>query len=96
VSKKAYEIIEVKGFTSYGIAAVISSICESVIFDERQVHPLSHWQDDLQCCLSLPAVLGRAGILSTVPMTLSDEERVLMEESAKKMRQVIDECEQMI
>ncbi len=87
--RKAYEIIETKGFTSYGVAAVVSSICESIIFDERQVHALSHWQEDLQCCLSLPAVLGRAGVLSTIPIPLSDEERVLMKESAKKMRQVI-------
>jgi len=89
--KKAYNILAAKGFTSYGIAAVVSSICESIILDQRQVHPLSHWQEDLQCCLSLPAVLGRAGIVATITPPLNEEEKASMEESAKKMRQVVNE-----
>jgi len=87
---KAYDIIKAKGFTSYGIAAVVLSICESIVFDQRRVHPLSHWQEDLNCCLSLPAVLGRAGILSTITPPLSKEEQAAIEGSAKEMRQVID------
>jgi L-lactate dehydrogenase len=88
---KAYNILTAKGFTSYGIAAVVSSICESIVLDQRQVHPLSHWQEDLQCCLSLPAVLGRAGIVATITPPLNEEERASMEESAKKLRQVTNE-----
>ncbi|KAI9839343.1 MAG: hypothetical protein M1838_004382, partial [Thelocarpon superellum] len=72
---KAYEIIKVKGFTSCGVAAVVSTICESIIFDQRQVLPLSHWQEEYKCCLSLPAVLGKAGVRSTIVLPLNEKER---------------------
>ncbi|KAI9808102.1 MAG: hypothetical protein M1825_004559 [Sarcosagium campestre] len=90
---KALDIIRVKGFTSYGVAAVVSSICESILFDQRQVRPLSHWQEDLQCCLSLPAVLGRNGITATIPLPLSEEEVKLLQTSATAMKDVIKSCD---
>ncbi|KUJ07064.1 L-lactate dehydrogenase [Mollisia scopiformis] len=89
--KKAEAIIKVKGFTSYGVAAVTSRICEAIIFDHRQVLPLSHWQQDLDCCLSLPAVLGRDGIISSFPLHLDEEEQSFLSESAKGLRKVIEE-----
>jgi L-lactate dehydrogenase len=87
--RKAYKIIKAKGFTSYGISAACSSICEAIIFDERQIFPLSHWQQDLECCLSLPAVLGRSGIVSTVFLPLDKTEAELVVDSAKRLRAVI-------
>lgn len=90
IKKKAYEIIKAKGFTSYGIGAVTSSICESIIFDQCQVFPLSHWQSEYRCCLSLPAVLGRAGLISTISLPLSEDETASIEDSAKTLREIID------
>jgi L-lactate dehydrogenase len=87
--RKAYEIIKAKGFTSYGIGAATSTICEAIIFDQRHIFPLSHWHDELQCCLSLPAVIGRSGIVKTVSLPLSDNERELIVTSAKGMREII-------
>lgn len=86
--KKAYEIIKAKGFTSYGIGAVTSSICESIIFDLREVYPLSHWQEG-GYCLSMPAVLGQKGVISTVALQLDEKERAYVEESAKSVKEVI-------
>jgi L-lactate dehydrogenase len=91
--RKAYEIIKAKGFTSYGIGAATSSICEAIIFDHRETFPLSHWQDDLQCCLSLPAILGRSGIVSTISLPLEEQERNLIEESAKCIKDIISQYE---
>lgn len=88
---KAEAIIKVKGFTSYGVAAVTSRICEAIIFDHRQVLPLSHWHEDLGCCLSLPAVLGRDGIISSFPLTLDENEQSFLAGSAKRLKKVITE-----
>jgi L-lactate dehydrogenase len=89
--KKADAIIKVKGFTSYGIAAVTARICEAIIFDHRQVLPLSHWQEDWGCCLSLPAVLGRDGIISSFPLYLDENEQLFLSDSAKSLKKVIAE-----
>lgn len=88
--RKAYEIIKAKGFTSYGIGAATSSICEAIIFDQRHIFPLSHWLEDLQCCLSLPAIIGRSGIVETVSLPLNEQESKLIAESAKGMRHIIE------
>ena len=88
-AQKAYDIIKHKGFTSYGVAAITVTICESIIFDHRQVLPLSNWQEEWGCCLSLPVILGRAGIISTIPLKLNDEERILIERSAKSLKAVV-------
>ena len=86
---KAYDIIKLKGFTSYGISAATTSICEAIIYDQRQILPLSHWQEDLECCLSLPAVLGRSGIISTIQLPLDENETKLIGKSAESLRAII-------
>lgn len=89
---KAANIIENKGVTNYGIGAVAASICKSVLFDQRNIRPVSHWQEDLGVCLSLPAVIGREGVVRTVKMDLSGEEKSALEESAKALREMIEEA----
>jgi len=87
--RKAYEIIKAKGFTSYGIAAATSTICESIIFDQRRVFPLSHWQEKFGCCLSLPAVLGRSGVVSTLPLPLNEDEEASLAQSGASIKEII-------
>lgn len=88
---KATNIINNKGVTNYGIGAVAASICKSILFDQRNVRPVSHWQEDLGTCLSLPAVLGRKGIVSTVPCPLDETEKGYLEKSAKTLREMVAE-----
>jgi L-lactate dehydrogenase len=87
---KATNIIENKGVTNYGIGAVAASICKSVLFDQRNIRPVSHWQEELGVCLSLPAVIGREGVVRTVKMVLSKEEEKKLEDSAKVLRDMIE------
>jgi L-lactate dehydrogenase len=50
----------------------------------------SYYQDGLDVCLSMPAVLGRRGVVRSVQMPLSEEEKHELEKSAKALREVID------
>jgi L-lactate dehydrogenase len=90
---KAASIIAAKGFTSFGVAAATARICESIIFDQRHVLPVSHWQENFSCCLSVPAVLGRRGIVSTVPFQLEEAEKIALKKSADSIRNVMATCE---
>ncbi|KAJ6260013.1 hypothetical protein Dda_5658 [Drechslerella dactyloides] len=89
VSGKANAIIRAKGFTSYGIGATAANICEAILFDQRPVYPLSCWHEEYQCCISLPAVVGRKGIVSQIPLPLNDKEKAQIEASAKTLREQI-------
>jgi len=89
---KAAKIIQAKGATAYGIAALTASICKSILFDQRNVRPISHWNEEMGCCLSLPVVLGRKGIVRTLDIPLNDEERQMLNKSAKALRGFIEEA----
>jgi L-lactate dehydrogenase len=90
---KAANIINVKGATNYGIGAVTASICKSILFDHRNIRPVSHWIEDLKCCLSLPVVLGREGIAGTIPLLLSEDEQQALQKSAESLRGYISDAE---
>ena len=91
---KAAKIIEAKGATAYGIGALSASICKSILFDQRNVRPISHWQEKLRCCLSTPVVLGRRGIVRSLEMPLNQEEQDLLAKSATTLRGLTEEAEQ--
>ena len=66
-------------------------MCETILLDKNHIRPLSHWQYGYGCSLSMPAVLGRGGIVSTIPLALNTEEKTLLEKSAQKLRETLGE-----
>ena len=90
--KKAYEIIECKRATFYGIAACIAQICEAIIFDQKMIMPLSTYVQEYDVALSMPVVLGERGIEQQLAIPLSADERAKLEESARHLREVRDMC----
>lgn len=86
VKKKAYEIIQRKGATFYGIGLVIADILESVIFDQKRILPvtarLDKWNSVSNVCLGAPAIVGRSGIERHWPLPLSSSEKRALTNSA--------------
>lgn len=87
---KAYSIIAAKGATAYGVASVVSSICESILFNQRHVRPVSHWVENRQCCVSFPAVIGRGGIIKTINTPLNDDEEQAMKKSVGSILECVN------
>ena len=89
--QKAYDIISCKGSTYYGIAACVTVMCESIIFDQKQVLPLSSFIPEFGVCLSLPSVLGEQGIERIMPISLDDKEQERLQQSAQMLKKMIDQ-----
>ncbi|KJZ80015.1 hypothetical protein HIM_00729 [Hirsutella minnesotensis 3608] len=87
---RSASIIRAKGSTPFGIGSIVSEICASIILDKRKVCPISHFQPDFGCCFSLPVILGRKGIVNTVPMALSDAESAEIAKSAIDLKSMLD------
>ncbi|KAF2644177.1 l-lactate dehydrogenase-like protein [Massarina eburnea CBS 473.64] len=87
-------IIAAKGCTSFGIGSVAASICKYIIFDSHTVRPLSFFQPELGCCLSMPAVIGRKGIVRAMRIELDEEERGFLVSCAENLRGVIRGAEE--
>jgi L-lactate dehydrogenase len=90
----AAAIIASKGCTAYGIGNIAASICKYILFDQRTVRPLSYYQPELGCCLSMPAVLGRKGIIRGMPIELNEVEMQDLKACAKNLRGIIEGAEE--
>ena len=85
VRKAAYTIIQGKGATWYGIGAALARIVRAIRDDERTVLTLSNADNPgfPGVSFSLPRVVGAAGIVATLPPSLSTEERSGLTRSAE-------------
>jgi L-lactate dehydrogenase len=88
--QRSQSIIRAKGATPFGLGSIVSSMCSSILLDKRNVRPVSHFQPDFGCCFSLPAVLGRKGVMSTIQIPLDRDEEAYIVESAKELSGTID------
>ena len=86
---EAQHIIKAKGSIAFGIGSIVAGICSSILFDKRDVRPVSHFQPDLGCCLSLPVVLGRKGIVHTIQLPLTTGEKTKLVESGKMIKETV-------
>ncbi|MBQ2578782.1 MAG: L-lactate dehydrogenase, partial [Lachnospiraceae bacterium] len=95
VKNSAYEIIEKKGATYYGIGMAVRRICEAIIRDEESVLPVSSLmtgQFGIEgVCLSMPAIVGANGVDTLLPIPLDEKEQAALQESAATLRKVIEE-----
>ncbi len=95
VKNSAYEIISKKKATYYGIAMTVKRICEAIVRDEKSIMPISSYiQGDYginDISLSMPAIVGKDGVETLVPIQLSDEELALLKKSADTLLKVMQE-----
>ncbi|RBQ71713.1 hypothetical protein FVER14953_13462 [Fusarium verticillioides] len=75
-----------KGSAPFGIASVAANLCCSVMLDKHEMYPVSHFQEEYGCCLSLPAVIGRKGILNTVPLSMNEGENAAVKSSGDLLK----------
>ena len=98
VKNSAYEIIEKKKATYYGIAMSVKRICEAIIRDEKSVLPVSsamHGEYGLNdVTLSMPAIVGKDGIETLVPMELDEKEQTELQHSSVVLKDVIKQAYQ--
>lgn len=93
VRDSAYQIIERKGATYYGIAMAVGRIAECIVLDQESVLPVSvvlegqYGLDGL--CLSIPSVVGKNGLESILEIPLSPQEDAALHASAQQLQEVI-------
>lgn len=97
VKNSAYEIIAKKHATYYGIAMSVKRICEAIVRDEKSILPVSsmmHGEYGISdVALSLPAIVGKDGVETRVPISISEEEEAKLKESADTLKKVIEGLE---
>lgn len=95
VRRAAYQIIEGKGATYYGIGAALARIVDVIVHDHRAIltvcAPLDHVVGIDDVTVSLPHLVGGDGIIDVLPLTLSEGEHAALFTSARIIRNALDE-----
>ena len=92
VKNSAYEIIERKHATYYGIAMAVKRICEAIVRNEKSILPVSslmtgeYGLNDV--VLSIPSVVGEIGVEKVVPIGLNDDELSELRKSADILKNI--------
>jgi L-lactate dehydrogenase len=90
VRDAAYEIIQKKGATFYGIGVSLARITRAILNDENAVLPLSvllegeYGEEDVY--IGTPAIVNRQGVKQVVEIPLNDSEKEKMTHSADTIR----------
>ena len=89
------KVIALKGATYYAVAMAVRRICECIIRDTDSVMTVSamiHNQYGINdVCLSLPFVVGAAGLKRAIIPPLTDGEKAMLHKSADALKEVISQ-----
>jgi len=88
--RAAYEIIQRKRATYYGIGVVITELVEAVLHDKKMIIPVSTEPGSAfginGISLGVPAVIGRRGVEKVWPMPLSSSEKAKLKKSGDMLK----------
>jgi L-lactate dehydrogenase len=89
------EVIRLKGGAGYAVALAVAQVVAAIARDAHSVLPVSTLQRGAlgisDVCLSLPTVVGRAGVERVIEPALSDDEAAALQKSAAVLRKTLGE-----
>jgi L-lactate dehydrogenase len=90
-------LIKLKGGSGMAVGHSIREVVEAIARDSRRVLPVSTLQQGLygvrDVCLSVPTVVGGGGAREQVELPLTPKERLGIQQSARVLREIIDQVE---
>lgn len=90
VKNAAYDIIDAKGSTHYGIAISLARITRAILYDENAVLPVSvHLNGEYgfqDVCVGSTAIINKDGVKEVIEIPLDDQEKALMAHSVKTIK----------
>ena len=90
VRNSAYEIINRKGATAYGIGMCLVRITNAIIEDKNIILPVSSWDKENEICISTPAIVGANGVREKIFMPLNDAETAKLVNSINIIKEAIN------
>ena len=90
VKNEAYDIIEKKGATYYGIATCVVHILNCILNDERRVLAVSSYDDFSDTSFGFPSIVGRTGIVRRLDLQLTEHENVELQKSINSLKKAIN------
>ena len=90
VKNAAYEIINKKGATYYGIGMTLAMITNAILEDENRVITVSNYDSENGIYMGTPAVVGREGIKQRIYINLTEEETKKLQNSVDIIKSAVE------
>ena len=90
VRNEAYDIIEKKGATYYGIATCVAQILNCILNDEMRVLSVSSYDSFSGTYFGFPTVVGREGVVRRLDVKLTEKEGLALQKSINALKKAID------
>lgn len=91
VRDAAYEIINRKGMTNFGIGMALARITKAIFNNENSILPVScllnNQYGQSEIYMSVPAIVNEKGISKVIELDLDKNERALFERSAEALKE---------
>jgi len=90
VRNMAYEIINKKGNTSYGIGMVATRITNAILSDENALLTVSSYDTENDLFVGYPTIINKDGAIKRIPFILTKEEQDKFNNSINVLKEVIE------
>ena len=90
--RKAYDIIECKGSTAFGVASCVTAYCQNIVFDTKRVLPVSCYLEKYDVCVSMPVVMGLGGVERIIEPSLNEQEKEYLKRSINNVKFSLQLC----
>ena len=100
VVNAAYEIIEKKKATYYGIGVALVKIIKAILNDENEIMTISTYQNgeygQKGLYIGVPAILGGSGVKEVLKLKLEDNEQAKFDNSCNIIKDTINNIEDLL
>lgn len=86
VRTSAYDIINKKGNTAYGIGMCLLGITNAILNNEHKILTVSSYNPKYDCYYSMPCVVGKQGIEKCLNVSLSERDSAKLMDSITKLQ----------
>ena len=90
VKNAAYEIINKKGATYYGIGVSLVSITNAILNDESSILTVSSYDEENGVFIGGPTILNKDGVVKRIFVNLNEEEKKKMQESVDIIKEAVN------
>ena len=90
VRNSAYEIINKKGNTAYGIGMCLRNLTDAILNDSNSIFTVSTYQPNLKICVGMPTIINRNGVREVLKLDMNNEEIEEFNASVKTIRNTIN------
>lgn len=88
VKNSAYEIINKKGNTAYGIGMCLRNLTDAILNDSNSIFTVSTYHPKLKTCIGMPTIINKSGVRQVLSLNMTAEEQAEFNSSVKIVKDI--------